>query len=317
VGIANQSGSVLAVITDDGKTMWIKDIVAGAATGAWVKGDINEDGTILTVELGQSIYHDTYTDEATGGQIEYDVLLGWSNSQIITGDDGSEALEVNLDEQTTKVEFSIEGDVLTMLGSQGATVIDSSDHSCYEATGLGLYYSHNMETLGFINWNTTFTNEGPFEVLPVITEQPEGDLVLYNRSGNSLALVSGWWTYISAREQTGKVEVVYAPDGKTVYIKDIAYGHEFNTWVKGELDEQGLIHIPAGQCIYWSDEYMGGVVLTMGNANASVYDSNFTSAAPLDDEIVFLVDGETLTLQGTSATINTPVRDKKLSKIVV
>jgi len=46
VGIANQSGSVLAVITDDGKTMWIKDIVAGAATGAWVKGDINEDGTI-------------------------------------------------------------------------------------------------------------------------------------------------------------------------------------------------------------------------------------------------------------------------------
>ena len=304
VGIANQSGSVLAVITDDGKTMWIKDIVAGAATGAWVKGDINEDGTILTVELGQSIYHDTYTDEATGGQIEYDVLLGWSNSQIITGDDGSEALEVNLDEQTTKVEFSIEGDVLTMLGSQGATVIDSSDHSCYEATGLGLYYSHNMETLGFINWNTTFTNKGPFEVLPVITEQPEGDLVLYNRSGNSLALVSGWWTYINAREQTGKVEVVYAPDGKTVYIKDIAYGHEFNTWVKGELDEQGLIHIPAGQCIYWSDEYMGGVVLSMGNANASVYDSNFTSAAPLDDEIVFLVDGETLTLQGTSATIN-------------
>ncbi|MBQ6168144.1 MAG: hypothetical protein IJK41_12050 [Muribaculaceae bacterium] len=304
VYIDYQAGNVMAVISDDGKTMWIKDIVAGVSTGAWVKGDINDDGTTLRVEMNQSIYHDTYTNDA-GEEVEYDVLLGWNTSEVVYDDEGNADLQVTRDERTTEIEFSIEGNVLTLLHSEGATDLSVDDLSVFNATGLGVYYSDDLQCLAYIDWNTTFTNNGPIEVLPVITEQPEGELVTYVRGGNTLYLESIlWFTFVSVGEQSGKVDVVYAPDGKTVYIKDIMYGYEINTWVKGELDEQGLIHVPAGQCIYWSDQYMGGVVLTMGHIGAMIDDEGFEIAEPIDDEILFQVDGKTITLVGSSADVD-------------
>ena len=304
ISINYQSGNVMAVISDDGKTMWIKDIVAGAQTGAWVKGDINGDGTTLRVEMNQPIYHDTYTNDA-GEEIEYDVLLSWNTSEVVYDENGDPALQVTRNERTTEIEFSIEGNVLTLLHSEGATDLSVDDLSVFNATGLGLYYSDDLQCLSYLDWNTTFTNKGPIERLPVITEQPEGELVTYVRSGNTLALESVlWFTFVSVMDQSGKVDVVYAPDGKTVYIKDIMYGYEINTWVKGELDEQGLIHVPAGQCIYWSDQYMGGVVLTMGHVGAMLDDEGFEIAEPIDDEILFQVDGETITLVGSSADVD-------------
>ena len=303
VYIDYQAGNVMAVISEDGKTMWIKDIVAGVETGAWVKGDISEDGKTLRVEMNQSIYHDTYTNEA-GEEIEYDVLLGWNTSEVVYDNDGNASLQVTRDERTTEIEFSIEGDVITLLHSEGATDLSVDDLSVFNATGLGVYYSDDLQCLAYLDWNTTFTNNGPITVLPVITEQPEGELVMYYRNGNSLALVSYWfWAFVEELEQDGKVSVVYAPDGKTVYIKDILYGYELNTWVKGEIDEQGLIHIPAGQCIYWSDQYMGGVVLTMGDVNATIDAEGFNSVTATDDEILFAIDGETITLLNTAADV--------------
>ena len=304
ISINYQSGNVMAVISDDGKTMWIKDIVAGAQTGAWVKGDINDDGTTLRVEMNQPIYHSTYTNDA-GEEIEYDVLLSWNTSEVVYDDDGNPGLQVTRDERTTEIEFSIEGNVLTLLHSEGATDLSVDDLSVFNATGLGLYYSDDLQCLSYLDWNTTFTNKGPIERLPVITEQPEGELVTYVRSGNTLALESVlWFTFVSVMDQSGKVDVVYAPDGKTVYIKDILYGYALNTWVKGELDEQGMIHVPAGQCIYWSDDYMGGVVLTMGQVGAMLDAEGFELAEPIDDEILFQVDGETIALVGSSADVD-------------
>ena len=186
VYIDYQAGNVMAVISEDGKTMWIKDIVAGVETGAWVKGDISEDGKTLRVEMNQSIYHDTYTNEA-GEEIEYDVLLGWNTSEVVYDNDGNASLQVTRDERTTEIEFSIEGDVITLLHSEGATDLSVDDLSVFNATGLGVYYSDDLQCLAYLDWNTTFTNNGPITVLPVITEQPEGELVMYYRSGNSLS----------------------------------------------------------------------------------------------------------------------------------
>ena len=254
--------------------------------------------------MNQSIYHDTYTNDA-GEEVEYDVLLGWNTSEVVYDDEGNASLQVTRDERTTEIEFSIEGNVLTLLHSEGATDLSVDDFSIFNATGLGVYYSDDLQCLAYIDWNTTFTNNGPIERLPVITEQPEGELVTYVRSGNTLALESFlFWAFVTASEQTGKVKVVYAPDGKTVYIQDVMYGYNLGTWVKGELDEQGLIHVPAGQCIYWSDEYMGGVVLTMGNIGAYIDDESFMFADPLDDEIIFAIDDETISLLGTSANVD-------------
>ena len=56
----------------------------------------------------------------------------------------------------------------------------------------------------------------------LITEQPEGTEVNYMRGGEYL--LSSFYGYEPA-EQTGRVKVVYADDGHTVYIQDIlCYG---------------------------------------------------------------------------------------------
>ena len=294
------AGNVMAVISDDGKTMWIKDIISSLTLDSWVYGELSEDGTTLTIPLGQPVY------EQDGSEI----LLGWTQSQVVYDEDESASLEVNVIERETEAVFSIEGDVLTLLNSEGVTEFTDEDLSEYEATGLGLYEVDENQVpsaYAYIDWNTVFTNKGEVEVLPVIDEQPEGELFSCYRTGNTLALESYWfWYLVTPSEQTGKVDVVIAPDGKTVYIKDILYGYTLNTWVKGEIQEDGYVHILPGQCIYWSDQYMGGVVLTMGNVTATVDDEGFTTAEPLQDEILFAfdIDNETLTLVGSSALID-------------
>jgi len=73
----------------------------------------------------------------------------------------------------------------------------------------------------------------------IITEQPEGTVVNYTRAGEYLFVsLYGYDTDV----QAGRVKVVYADDGKTVYIKDpLCYGEGVGAWVIGELSEGWLV----------------------------------------------------------------------------
>ena len=87
----------------------------------------------------------------------------------------------------------------------------------------------------------------------IITEQPEGTVVTYQRGGEFM-YVSLYGYYSEA--QTGRVKVVYADDGKTVYIKDpLCYGEGVGAWVYGELSDDGLtISVPLGQYVSYNEE---------------------------------------------------------------
>ena len=201
IGVANQSGNVTAVFAEDGKTVWIKDIMAGAATGAWVQGEISEDGTTLTVPLYQSIYSGTTDDNEA-----FEGLLAWGSTTV----DDEGYIYFTLDERTTEMTFTIDGNVLTMNYSEGVEVVDSSDDASYVCTGLALVSqvegSEDYGWMGYVDWNTSFTDNGVIVIPEVITEQPEGELVVYNRSGNTLGLEAYWfWYFVTASEQDGKV----------------------------------------------------------------------------------------------------------------
>lgn len=88
----------------------------------------------------------------------------------------------------------------------------------------------------------------------IITEQPEGTVVNYTRSGEYL--LSSFYGY-ETDYQTGRVKVVYADDGKTVYIQDIlCYGEGTGTWVQGELSDDGTtIAVPLGQYVSYNEEF--------------------------------------------------------------
>ena len=299
--VNNQSGNVIAVFADDGKTVWLKDIMAGAATGAWVQGEISEDGTTLTVPLYQSIYAGTSNDGEP-----FEGLLAWGSTSI----DEEGYITFELDERTTEMTFSIEGNVLTMNGSEGVETVNSQEDASYVCTGLALVSqvegSEEYGWMGYVDWKTQFTDNGVFEMPEIITEQPEGEMVVYNRYGNTMYLEAYWfWYFVTVGNQDGKVNVVYAPDGKTVYIQNILNGYAeiISSWVKGEIGEDGNIHVPAGQYIYWSDQYMAGVVLSMGDMAGTVDAEGFDYSEASNDEIVLAVDGNTITLLNTSAEV--------------
>ncbi len=71
----------------------------------------------------------------------------------------------------------------------------------------------------------------------IITEQPEGNVVSYTRSGEYMtASLYGY----DATQQTGQMKITYAADNKTVYLLDpLAYGEGTGVWVQGELSDDG------------------------------------------------------------------------------
>ena len=101
----------------------------------------------------------------------------------------------------------------------------------------------------------------------IITEQPEGNLVTYTRSGEYMTV--SLYGYITDA-QTGQLKVVYAEDGKTVYIQDpLCYGEGQGVWVKGELSDDGLtISVPLGQYVAYNEEDGYGLLLSWGATEA-------------------------------------------------
>lgn len=101
----------------------------------------------------------------------------------------------------------------------------------------------------------------------IITEQPEGNLVTFTRSGEYMTV--SLYGYITDA-QTGQLKVVYAEDGKTVYIQDpLCYGEGQGVWVKGELSDDGLtISVPLGQYVAYNEEDGYGLLLSWGATEA-------------------------------------------------
>lgn len=145
----------------------------------------------------------------------------------------------------------------------------------------------------------------------IITEQPEGTVVNYTRSGEYL--LSSFYGY-DTDYQAGRVKIVYAPDGKTVYIQDIlCYGEGSGVWVEGELSDDGLsISVPLGQYIAYNEEFGYGVVLSWGSTDViDLGDDFYWLDFYADDratEVVYAIDPETgtITMQGSEGSVENP-----------
>ena len=71
----------------------------------------------------------------------------------------------------------------------------------------------------------------------IISEQPEGELKIYQRSGG--AIYNMWGYIFSTYQDGGAMQMVFADDGKTVYLKDPISQAVANTWVRAELSDDG------------------------------------------------------------------------------
>lgn len=126
----------------------------------------------------------------------------------------------------------------------------------------------------------------------IITQQPEGTLKTYDRSGNYYYNYDG---YLRTGSQTGTIDIVFADNNK-VYLKDPVNNMALGSWVEGTLDEAGTtITVKMGQYLYEDPEY-GYVTLGMVE-----YDDDYEWFDPIGvDQVTYTVSGDVIKLNGTA-----------------
>ncbi len=130
-----------------------------------------------------------------------------------------------------------------------------------------------------------------------MTQQPEGTIRAYFRKG--MATSRGTALPFAQNEQMAMM-VCFAPDGKTVYLQNPVSAAPLDTWVKGELDEQGTtLTVPLPQPLWWYDNNGYGLLLAM--VHLDVTETSYSSVYnELIDEVTFTLEGDEIRLNGTS-----------------
>ena len=137
----------------------------------------------------------------------------------------------------------------------------------------------------------------------VITEQPEGELKIYQRSGG--AIYNLWGYIFSAYQDGGAMKMVFADDGKTVYLNDPVSQAAAGTWVRAELSDDGkTLTMPLNQHIIYFDEAGYGLITAW--VDIKVEDGNISATVNPDiQEVTFTVgDDGTISMNGSSGDVD-------------
>ena len=304
-----QTTSRMDVVFAENNVVYLKNILyqSGQYFGDnWVEGTINEEGTEITIPMGQSIY---WSD-----QYSADVVLAWGSTVIAYNEEGSPYIEFVPDDRTTEVVYTIDGNTITMPEGIAPIEDEANQYWRFEATGLSCYWTDDDSFGGFMEWNTVFTETEPFVAPTVITEIPEGcQTYTYYRSTGYIAN-SFFGIYNGLAD--GKFTVAFDTENGEVYIQNPMWYHDYyNTWVKGTYDWMtGIISIPVGQYLQYYEAYEYGIQLMWGSTELEeagedeetgemTYYLNFV----VDDratEIQFMIDDDCIYLLGSNGDVN-------------
>ncbi len=137
----------------------------------------------------------------------------------------------------------------------------------------------------------------------VISEQPEGELKTYARSGGA---IYNFWGYIfSTYQDGGAMQMVFADDGKTVYLKDPISQAAAGTWVRAELSDDGkTLTMPLNQHIIFYDDEGYGLITAWINVGIDE-NGNIQATPDLDiQEATFTIDDDgVISLVGSSGDV--------------
>jgi len=245
-----QSDRTTLVYDADGTTVWIKNIINGLNEQfgeSWVRGTLNADGTTLTVQLNQTV--------AWSYQFEAGIGLAWGRT-VINADNNMVSFE--RDETVTEATYTIADGTLTLQGTNGRSEFENNIQD-FVAEGLTCCYEDDGAWPGFMEWNTVLTPKPVIPAPDIITEQPEGELHRYIRSGSNIYQA---WMGPAITSQSGMADVVFGNDGTTVYLRDVVYDVASDVWVRGTLSADGSkITVPMGQYLYWDETEEKGMIL--------------------------------------------------------
>lgn len=297
--------------------VFIKNIVYGSERvfgDYWVQGYMDSETGDLHVPLYQPIIQrgsdGSFVRSSNAvlvwGTVHHTNNLGWWNSTFTCNTAVSE------------VTYRVDGNNIQIENTNGPVAINTEEDVSYDATGLGIAWEGEetagddepeYEWTGFCEWGTT-VDASQY----VITERPEGELKIYNRTSTCF-----FYDYsdhgtraprYGFEPQSAKSEIVFGYDGKTVYIKDPILYTNYGTWAIGTLsNDHTRIMVPTMQYIKeyninnGSVSYSYYIMLMDGycNIEGSVSGGEYLSITPnyYPIELEYLIEGNTITLQNT------------------
>ena len=139
----------------------------------------------------------------------------------------------------------------------------------------------------------------------IIFDQPEGELKVYERAGG--AMYNYWGYLFTTYQDGGAMKIVFAEDGKTVYLQDPISQATNGAWVRAELSDDGkTLTMPLNQHIVYYDEVGYGMITAW--VDVTVDDDGYIIATPNNDitEATFTIgDDGTISLNGSSGNVET------------
>lgn len=137
-----------------------------------------------------------------------------------------------------------------------------------------------------------------------VTEQPAGELKVYQRSGKALWRTSSG---LSTGNQSGSINVVFGENNK-VYFEDLLYGFYGgywtppHAWIEGTLSADGTrITVPLGQSVYYNTNWDADIILCWGTSAVTGTSVGFTCDESVT-EAVYAVEGNKISLLNSQAT---------------
>ena len=302
LGLDVQSGKMDVVFAEN-NVVYMKNILFNCNINygtSWVQGTLSEDGTTITVPMGQSIYRNDYYDA--------DIVLCMGSTSL-TEVDGNPAITFTADNSVTEAVYVIDGDVITLQGTEGSQST-GQDMERWNAYGLSCRWSDDGSFGGCLEWDTELTRTETSIIPTVIYDQPEGEVVTYNRAG--MSIFTGYFG-VQSSTFTDKMNLVFGTDGKVYIQNPLWWNKSFNTWVCGDLDpETGVISVPVGQYLMYNESGDLGVQLWWGhsiiyqNENGAYMYEYFIEDV---DAIQFKIDGDKLYLIGSKGDPNAEFPD--------
>ena len=127
----------------------------------------------------------------------------------------------------------------------------------------------------------------------IITEPPAGEMRAYVRTGG--ATYANMYFRNDEKQDDIASLVVFSEDGTKAYFMNIISHAATATWVEGDVDGH-TITVPLGQVIYWFDDGNYGLKLARIKIDGSIDKYTVQSKG----SVTFTIDGDDLTLEGTS-----------------
>ena len=264
----DQEGTIELTYAADNK-VWFKNIFYGVADyygDSYVYGTLSDDGTKITVPMGQSIY---YSDSYSA-----DVVLSWGTS-VVTGT----SLTWTPDDDVSEAVYVVEGNTIKLQG--GGPAPSGSDYPAYEGNGLGSVWTDDGSFGGFLEWGTVLTGFIPATLPTNVTVSPDAtsaDVAWNGADGDNWNLRWRPWTDTS----------------NNPHFWDLAadtYESQIDDWMTMDDDGDGynwnLAYSDDSEtdiCFY-SESYSGGTALSPDNYL-------ITPNVPLKGELRFTLWGK-------------------------